>query len=309
MRFISPKTDFAFKKIFGSNQSKDILISFLNAIIYSGDTVIHDLEIIDPYNSGDSVGSKDSYLDVRALLQDETTVIIEMQVWNVEAFQQRILYNLCKTYSNQLGKGERYSYLNPVIALTITDFVMFPTTEDVINCFHFQEETKHISYQEDELKMVFVELPKFAKTLEELETVTDKWIYFVKEAPTLEVIPEKMREVPQLEQALNIANQASLSAEELEKIHRQEMFWEDKKGGLRFAKKEGKKEGRQEGIILGTRMFLLRQLERRLGELSSEAITIIEGFDSEGLELLEEAMGNFSSNEDLLNWLQANLTE
>ena len=171
MTFISPKTDFAFNKIFGFNQSKDILISFLNAIIYSGDTVIHDLEIIDPYNSGDSVGSKDSYLDVRALLQDETTVIIEMQVWNAEAFQQRILYNLCKTYGNQLGKGERYSYLNPVIALTITDFVMFPTTEDVINRFHFQEETKHISYQEDELKMVFVELPKFAKTLEELETV------------------------------------------------------------------------------------------------------------------------------------------
>ena len=253
MRFISPKTDFAFKKIFGSNQSKNILISFLNAIIYSGDSVIHDLEIIDPYNSGDSVGSKDSYLDVRALLQDKTTVIIEMQVWNVEAFQQRILYNLCKTYGNQLAKGEGYSYLNPVIALTITDFYLFPTTGNVINHFHFQEETQRISYQENELKMVFVELPKFTKTLEELETVTDKWIYFLKEAPTLEVIPEKMREIPPLEQALNIANQASLSAEELEKIHRQEMFWEDKKSGLRLAKKEGREQGRKEGIQEGKR--------------------------------------------------------
>ena len=114
-------------------------------------------------------------------MEDQTTVIIEMQIWNVEAFQQHIIYNLCKTYGNQLRKGEKYSGLNPVIALTITDFLMFPTTEDVINRFHFQEETKHIPYQEDELKLVFVELPKFTKTLEELETVTDKWIYFVKE--------------------------------------------------------------------------------------------------------------------------------
>ncbi|MGB3691725.1 MAG: Rpn family recombination-promoting nuclease/putative transposase [Spirulinaceae cyanobacterium] len=314
MRFISPKTDFAFKKIFGSNQSKGILISFLNAIIYSGDPVIHDLEIIDPYNAAESVGSKDSYLDVRAILQDGTTVIIEMQVWQVEAFRQRIVYNLCKTYGNQLAKGAKYTRLSPVIALTITDFNLFPTTEDVINYFHFQEVTKHISYLEDELRLVFVELPKFTKTLEELETITDKWIYFIKEAPSLEVIPEKMREVPQLKQALGIANQAGLSAEELEKIHRQEMFWEDKKSGLRFAEKEGEErgiqrgiqEGRQEGIILGERRFLVRQLERRLGKLSSEAFTAIESLDSASLESLGEAMVDFKSSEDLLTWLREN---
>lgn len=306
MQFISPKTDFAFKKIFGSNESKEILISFLNAIIYSGNSVIRDLEIIDPYNAGGSVDLKDSYLDVKAVLEDQTTVIIEMQVWNVEAFQQRIVYNLCKTYGNQLKKGEKYSGLNPVIALTITDFTLFPTTEEVINRFHFQEETKRISYQEDELKMVFVELPKFTKTLEELETVTDKWIYFVKEASSLEVIPDKMRVVPQLEQALNIANQASLSAEELDKINRQEMFWEDKKSGLRLAKTEGRQEGRQEGIVVGQREFLLEQLEERLGEITPEATTTIEKLNSQDLKLLGKAMWNFNQGEDLLNWLQEN---
>lgn len=71
---------------------------------------------------------------------------------------------------------------------------------------------------------MFVELPKFTKQLEDLETVIDQWIYFIKDAPSLEVIPDKMREIPQLEQALNIANQASLSVEELEKIRQQEMF-------------------------------------------------------------------------------------
>ncbi|NEP89345.1 MAG: hypothetical protein F6K18_22290 [Okeania sp. SIO2C2] len=76
MRFISPKTDFAFKKIFGSTESKDILISFLNALIYGGESMIQDWEIIDPYNPGDTISLKDSYLDVKAILNDGSNLII-----------------------------------------------------------------------------------------------------------------------------------------------------------------------------------------------------------------------------------------
>ena len=300
MRFISPKTDFAFKKIFGSNQSKDILISFLNAMIYSGDSVIQDLEIIDPYNAGDVVDLKDTYLDIKAVLEDGTTVIIEMQLWNVEAFQKRVVYNLCKTYGNQLKSGQGYFDLNPVIALTITDFKLFPSTEKVISCFYFQEAEDHSPYQENELKMVFVELPKFTKELKDLETVVDKWIYFIKEAPSLEIIPDKMREIPQLEKALNIANQAGLSVEELEKIRKQEMFWEDRRGALSLAKREGREEGREEG----ERSLLLRQLERRFGKLTSNATLLFQALNSQALERLSEAIWDFNNGEDLLNWLQ-----
>ena len=91
MRFINPKTDFAFKKIFGSTESKDILISFLNALIYNAEAVIEDLEIIDPYLSPRIQGLKDSYLDVKAKLNDGSIVIIEMQVLNVESFGKRVL--------------------------------------------------------------------------------------------------------------------------------------------------------------------------------------------------------------------------
>jgi predicted transposase/invertase (TIGR01784 family) len=302
MRFISPKTDYAFKKIFGSDQSKDILISFLNAMIYAGNSVIQDLEIIDPYNAGDVVDLKDTYLDVKAVLADRTTVIIEMQLWNVEAFEKRVVYNLCKTYGNQLKSGQGYFDLNPVIALTITDFKLFPTTEKVISCFYFQEAVEHFAYQENELKLVFVELPKFTKKLEDLDTVVDQWIYFIKEAPSLEVIPEKMREVPQLEKALNIANQAGLSVEELEKIRKQEMFLEDRRGALSLAKREGREEGR----IEGERRLLLRQLERRFGELTPDAIAFIETLNTENLERLGEAIWDFNTRDDLLNWLQEN---
>jgi hypothetical protein len=80
MRFINPKTDFAFKKIFGSNESKSILISFLNAMIYGGNSTITDLENIDPYLPSKVSYLKDSYLDVQAKLLGGQTVIIEMHL-------------------------------------------------------------------------------------------------------------------------------------------------------------------------------------------------------------------------------------
>ncbi|NEP49792.1 MAG: Rpn family recombination-promoting nuclease/putative transposase [Moorea sp. SIO3C2] len=310
MRFISPKTDFAFKKIFGSDQSKDILISFLNAMIYSGESVIEDLEILDPYSAGDVVELEetyvDVYLDVKAVLEDQTTVLIEMQIWNVEAFEKRVVYNLCKTYGNQLKSGQGYFDINPVIALTITDFKLFPSTQKVISYFYFQEKEDRLPYQENELAMVFVELPKFTKQLEELESVIDKWIYFIKEAPSLEIIPDNLREIPQLEKALTIANQAGLSVSELEKLRKQEMVLEDTRGALSLAQREGIEQGIIQGREEGERRVILRQLERRFGKLTSNAIALIEALTNQELERLSEAIWDFKTSEDLLNWLQQN---
>ncbi|MCY7323847.1 MAG: Rpn family recombination-promoting nuclease/putative transposase, partial [Phormidesmis sp. CAN_BIN36] len=114
MVFISPKTDFAFKKIFGSKRSKDILISFLNAVLYDGQDVLQDLEILDPYQAPRIKGVKDSYLDVKAVTADHKTVIIEMQVLNALGFEKRVLYNAAKAFSIQLEVGESYNLLNPV---------------------------------------------------------------------------------------------------------------------------------------------------------------------------------------------------
>ena len=98
MRFINPKTDYAFKKIFGSEQSHDILISFLNAMLYEGNDTIIEIEILNPHLTPRIRGFKDTYLDIKATISDrdhqKSTVIIEMQVLNVEGFQKRILINL-----------------------------------------------------------------------------------------------------------------------------------------------------------------------------------------------------------------------
>ena len=316
MRFISPKTYFAFKKIFGSTESKDILISFLNALIYSGKSMIQDLEIMDPYSPGDAIGLKDTYLDVKALLNNGSNVIIEMQVLNVPAFEKRVVYNLCKTYGNQLDTGEGYRRLKPVIALTITDFKMFEKTDRYINHFVFKEKDKSFDYIDEAVAMIFVELPKFSKTLEELETITDKWIYFVKSAPSLEVIPTNLAEIEEIEKALNIANIANLSRKELEEVHKREVFLEDRAGQIILARQEGREEGREEGRQQGIEQgleagklsmqrLILSQLERKFSaEISPIIKENIQQLSLEKLENLGIIIDGFSSLEDLSNWCQ-----
>jgi len=259
MRFISPKTDYAFKMIFGSNQSQEILISFLNAIIYEGKNKIQSLTILNPYNPPQIQTLKDSYLDVRAVLDDNSQVIIEMQVASVTAFDKRVVYNLAKTYSTQLGSRQPYMNLKPVIAVTITDFEMFEKNPDVVNYFYFLNEKKFVKYTAAEMQLVFVELPKFNKSLEELETLVDKWIYFIKETDSLELIPESLGEVSAIEKALNIANEINLSVEELELLEQRAIMAQDESGKILFAE--------EKGIIKGTITLITRQLKKRFGEV------------------------------------------
>ncbi len=330
MKFISPKTDFAFKKIFGSTDSQDILISFLNALIYGGEPIIQDLQIIDPYSAGIVSGQKDSYLDVKAQITGNKTVIIEMQVLNVEAFEKRVIYNLAKTYANQLKIREGYPRLQPVIALTITDFKMFKEQPDVISHFVFKEKEKLFDYPHLQLEMFFVELPKFNKELDELTTLTDKWIYFMKNTPDLEAIPATMETVPELEKAFRIANQANLSLEELQNMEAQEMALEEERGvitrgirdGLELAKsqlmqegieagrQEGIEAGRQEGIEVGIkagqRALILRMLERRVGTVNPDVVSRIGELSVEQLESLVDEVVGFSSLSDLMGWFEEN---
>ncbi len=247
MIFINPKTDFAFKKIFGSEQSKGILISFLNGILYAGDSIIQDLIILDPYQAPKILGIKSSFLDVKARLSNGNWVIIEMQVLNVEGFEKRVLYNATKTYSAQLNKGDEYEVLSPVIALTITDFKMFDDIDRPISRFVLKEKENSVEYPISDLELVFVELPKFKTPLSDLNTLTDKWIYFLQNARDLSVVPESMGAVAEIQQAFDIANQAGLTREELDLVERQLMYIQDQRGAVTFARKEGRKEGREEG--------------------------------------------------------------
>ena len=291
MKFINPKVDYAFQKIFGSHQSEKILISFLNAIIYEGENIIESLTIVNPFNPGQIISFKDTYLDVKAVLVDGSIVVIEMQVARMTAFNKRVAYNLAKAYANQLDKGEKYPLLNPAIAVTITDFILFKTTDDAINKFVFQEETKKLECLDKELRLIFVELPKFKKTLSELQGLKDKWIYFLKEAASLDGIPESLGEVVEIEQALNIANFINMSPEELEVVENRGIAMQDERGRIAYAEQLGEARG----IVKGEAIGIVKG--EAIGIVKGEAIGVAKG------EAIGETKGRLSETIALIKLL------
>ena len=284
MRFINPKTDYGFKKIFDSEQSHDILISFLNAILYDGRIIIKDLEILNPYLAPKIRGVKETYLDVKAKLDNDTTVIIEMQVLNIEGFEKRILYNAAKAYSTQLGVGQDYTLLDPVIALTITDFEMFPEMEQLISRFILKEKDFLIDYPIYDIELVFVELPKFHKEVNGLETLSDKWLYFLKCARQLDVVPESMNLVPEIKQAFEIANEVNLTPEQIEDMEMQEMFIHDQRNAIKKALNQGRQDGLEEGKV-AARIEIARNL---LAVLDDEAISRASGLSLQEITQLRD---------------------
>jgi predicted transposase/invertase (TIGR01784 family) len=285
MRFLNPKTDFAFKKIFGSSESKDILISFINAMLrFNPGHEIVDLVIIDPYQAPKIKGMKDTYLDVKAKSKDDREFIIEMQVLNVAGFEKRVLYNAAKAYSLQIGEGDDYPRLNPVIALTITDFIMFEPSPKIISKFCLLDKDDYFKYPNSDLELVFVELPKFNKTEEQLVDITDKWIYFLKNAGSLEIVPKTLEVEKPISLAFKIANKANLTREELDDQEHREIFIQDQRGAITKAVikaalkadeqgfKRGRQEGRQEGIQEGIQKGAAQNLYDlyREGVLTSE---------------------------------------
>ena len=286
MIFINPKTDFAFKKIFGSDQSTGILISFLNGILYAGDAIIQDLIILDPYQAPRILGIKSSYLDIKAKLNNGNWIIIEMQILNVEGFEKRVLYNATKTYSAQLNKGDEYTVLSPVIALTITDFKMFDDIDRPISRFVLKEKQSSVEYPASDLELVFIELPKFKTALADLETLADKWIYFLKHARDLTVVPESMGAVGEIQQAFDIANKAGLSREELDLVDRQLMYLQDQRGAVTYAKEQGLKEGLEQGLEQGSQAMQRSIAQQLLSTLDDGMISQATGISLEEVRSL-----------------------
>jgi predicted transposase/invertase (TIGR01784 family) len=282
--FINPKTDFAFKKIFGSPQSKGILMSFLNALLYEGTSTIQDLTIIDPYQAPRIEGIKDSYLDVKAELIDGQTVIIEMQVLNVLGFKKRVLYNAAKAFSTQLEVGDDYTLLNPVIALTITDFEMFEQSEQVVSRYRLKEKSTLSDYSDD-IELVFAELPKFTLGLDELTTLTDKWLYFLKEANHLESVPASLDQESAIHEAFEVARQSRLTREEMETLDRQAMFIHDSRNAVLL----GEAKGLERGIELGKREEKKVIARSLLNKLPTAEIADITGLSVDEIAQLNAA--------------------
>ena len=294
MGFIDPRTDFGFKRIFGSPRSKPVLRSFLNAIVYDGRPAIADLELIDPFQPPEIDGLKTSILDVKVSLDNGTTAIIEMQFWPVIAFIPRILYNTAKAYAGQLKRGKSYRDLQPIVAVTITNFVLFENDARSLTKYQILEAQTH-QLCSDHLTWFFVELPKFSKEVSALQSLAEQWMFFLRHARELNEAPAELQADPDFETAFAIANRSQLSPQELEQLEKQEMKLWDVEGQLDYARQEGREEGieeglqqgREEGIEEGEQRAKLQIAREMLKTIAPETVSHMTGLSVEILRDLE----------------------
>ncbi|WP_223879058.1 Rpn family recombination-promoting nuclease/putative transposase [Chitinimonas arctica] len=247
MRFLDPKTEFAFMKIFGSEQSHEFLLSFLNAVLnlHSPYRIV-EVTLLDPCQAPRIVGMLSYCPHVRACDEAGKSYLIKMQVLNAEGFEQGVLYDACMAHSTPVEREGGHRVLTDVIALTFTTFFMFPDRSEVVSRFQLRANDCRL-YGED-LELVFVELPKFDKDETQLVDVQDKWFYFLKNAGMLGCIPTPLASEAPIRQALDIANYAGLTRAEDDIQDRCLFFIQDQRYTVLRAGLAGLKKGHELAI-------------------------------------------------------------
>ena len=244
MKFVDIKNDVAFRKIFGNENRKEVLISFLNAVLLLQENHrIVTVDILTPYQLPDIKGGKVTIVDVKAKDQNDKTYIVEMQVAEVEGFDKRVLYYASKSYSAQIERGDQYQKLNPTYFIGILDFEVTRNSNYISRHKIIDIETNE-SYIKD-IEFNFIELPKFKKSVNELESIIDQWVYFIKNAESLEVIPENLNDQG-LKFAYEDADKHNWTKAELEAYDYVLMREQDDRGRLSFAIKKEKEQNKIE---------------------------------------------------------------
>jgi len=229
MKFVDIKNDIAFRKIFGNENKKEILISFLNAVLeLPKGKKIKRIEIKNPYQLPEIKDLKSSILDVKVTDERSISYIVEMQVEELDGFDKRVQFYTAKQYSSQIEKGDDYPKLNQVIFIGILDFIFFDDDDEYIT----RHKTVNVKTQKSKLNGMeynFVELPKFTKKIKECKTLVDKWIYFIQNAQNLNVIPADVKDEG-LKHAYEDADRHNWTKVELEAYNYAEMRKQDDKG-------------------------------------------------------------------------------
>lgn len=244
MQFVDVKTDIAFKKVFGSEQHKDILIGFLNAVLdLQGEKSIREVTLKNPWQAPDIAILKETILDIKAVDNRGVSFIVEMQVEKKYAFQKRAQYYTAKAYTGQIVIGEDYPKLNQVIFIGILDFSCFAGDEYLTRHLILNQTTQKQELKD--LEFNFLELPKFNKTEEELDGIIEKWVYFIKNAGNLTMVPKSAEAIPELNNAYTQASLFSWSKEELDIYE----YWRMEATSDRYKLQEEYEKGIEKGKI------------------------------------------------------------
>ena len=260
MIFLDPTTDLAFKKIFCNQAKKSILIGFLNSILGRVEgNLITNVIITDPHNHRKNATDKSSIVDASCVDQEGNKYILEMQVVDNKDYLERCQYYVAEAIAKQLVSGDAYVQLKPVIFIGVLCFKTFESREYlshhlIADSITNQQTLKHLAFH-------FIELPKFEKTLSDVKTDADRWVYLLKNAQELTTIPKELSYPASVQEALGELERGMWSSEELdaydslidsERVRRCQELTAIEKGQAK-GRKEGLKEGIKEGIKEGLR--------------------------------------------------------
>jgi predicted transposase/invertase (TIGR01784 family) len=281
MAFADLKNDFVFRRIFATHP--DILRSLLNDLLErTGARTIETIEYLPSEQLPLVVGAKLSILDVRCKDRSGTTFVVEMQLIHVPGFINRVVYNACKAYVNQLQAAERYTKLTDVVAISICDFELWPDAQQreknvpLVPMLSRWSMTERKSGNEGLLQVqyAFLELPKLPNRRPVTEGA-DLWAWLFVHAPELTEVPADLSPGPYRE-ALELANKATFTQEELDAYQKviDEIQQVRELAEAKWA--EGHKSGLAEGESAGKIAAILAVLAARGLEVTAEARARIE---------------------------------
>ena len=291
MRYLDPKNDLTFKKVFG--QHPHLLISFLNALLPL-DAVILSVEYLPHELVPEIPVLKYSIVDVRCTDQNGRQFIVEMQMLWTDAFKSRVLFNASKAYVQQLGKGKVYESLQPVYSLNLVNETFEPTITEFYHHYkivHQQHPDKYLKG----LELVFVELPKFkAKNISERKMQL-LWLRFMTEIEdNSETIPEELLQNSIIKEAVEYLQESGFTKEELATYNK---YWDDISSEMTLmnaAKAEGLAEGRavgrEEGIEEGKKSSITQMAKNAIKNgLSNDLIRQFTGLTDIEIDNLRNA--------------------
>lgn len=303
-RYISLLTDFGFKRIFGTEPNKRLLLDFLNTILPEHHH-IQDLSFKNTEQLGSTALDRKAIFDIYCQAQNGDRFIVEIQKAKQNFFKDRSVYYATFPIQEQALKGEWNFELSAVYTIGVLDFIFddHKTDKTFLHVVELKNQRCEVFYEK--LKFIYLELPKFTKSIDQLESHFDKWIFLLRHLAELTDRPQPLQEgiFPELFAAAEIA---SFSPTEQETYQNSLKYYRDMNNVVDTAREEGIKEGIKEGIeqmIERQRSLLLRLLSRALGELPDPVEAQINQMSIDRLESLNEELARFTHLDDLLQWL------
>ena len=251
-RFINPFTDYGFKKIFGQEISKDLLIDFLNDLL-EGERVITDLTFLNNEQLPEWEDARALIYDIHCTTDTGEKIIVEMQNKSQVHFKERALFYLSHAVARQGQAGDNWRFdIKAVYGVFFMNFLLNDNVKFRTDVILADRETGE--QFSDKMRQIFLALPVFDKDEEECENDFERWIYVLKNMETLKRMPFKARKAV-FEKLEEIADVASLNEEEHElywkSINAYRTFLSVQEASRAEGREEGRAEGREEGRAEG----------------------------------------------------------